>query len=206
VSQPAGVAPGRFTARAPGSYVVFLIGMRVNRIFAVRKWMQVANAMGPMLRELHAHPELGFLSSEFLLNWRGVTQLQYWRSFEALHAYAGNRNASHLPAWAAFNRAIGSDGSVGIWHESYLIEPGHSETIYGNMPPWGLARAFGRGQRQRSAADRCSGRTGIEVALIARTTRRGESRLDCASLDLAASEAPLPPESREFPRSPAILS
>jgi hypothetical protein len=144
VSQPAGVAPGRFTARAPGSYVVFLIGMRVNRIFAVRKWMQVANAMGPMLRELHAHPELGFLSSEFLLNWRGVTQLQYWRSFEALHAYAGNRNASHLPAWAAFNRAIGSDGSVGIWHESYLIEPGHSETIYGNMPPWGLARAFGR--------------------------------------------------------------
>jgi hypothetical protein len=139
-----GVAAGRFTATASESYVVFLIGMRINRLLAVRKWTQVARSMGPMLRELYAHPELGFLSTEYLLNWRGVTLLQYWKSFDHLHAYAGNRNAAHLPAWAAFNRAIGADGTVGIWHETYLIARGRSETIYGNMPPWGLSRAFGR--------------------------------------------------------------
>jgi hypothetical protein len=139
-----GVVPGRFTATASDSYVVFLIGMRVNRLLAVRKWTQVARAMGPMLRELYAHPELGFLSTESFLNWRGVSLLQYWKSFDHLHAYASNRNAAHLPAWTAFNRSIGSDGTVGIWHETYLIERGHSETIYANMPPWGLGKAFGR--------------------------------------------------------------
>jgi len=30
---------------------------------------------------------------------------------------------------------------VGIWHESYLVEAGRYETIYGNMPVFGLAKA-----------------------------------------------------------------
>ena len=139
-----GILAGRYTATAPSSYVVFLIGMRINRLLAVRKWTQVASAMPRMLRELYARPELGLLGGETLLNWRGVTSMQYWKSFDHLHAYANARNAEHLPAWAAFNRAIGTDGSVGIWHETYLIEANHGESIYGNMPPWGLSRAFGR--------------------------------------------------------------
>ncbi|WP_265578500.1 MULTISPECIES: DUF4188 domain-containing protein [unclassified Nostoc] len=41
-----------------------------------------------------------------------------------------------------FNRKVlGTDGSVGIWHETYLIEPGRDEAIYGNMPVFGLAAA-----------------------------------------------------------------
>ncbi len=137
------INPGRFTAQPQTPYVVFLIGMRINRIFAVRKWSQVAGAMPRMLRELYAHPEYGMIGAEFLLNWRGATVLQYWKSFDHLHRYASQRDAAHLPAWAAFNRAIGNDGTVGIWHETYLIEANHSESIYGNMPPWGLSRAFG---------------------------------------------------------------
>ena len=141
---PKGIFSGRSTASTPDSYVVFLIGVRINRLLAVRKWMQVTNAMPAMLRELYSDPEHGLLGAESLLNWRGVTMLQYWKSFDHLHAYATARNAAHLPAWAAFNRAIGSDGSVGIWHETYLIEAHRSESIYVNMPPWGLSRAFGR--------------------------------------------------------------
>jgi hypothetical protein len=49
---------GRSTASTPSSYVVFLIGMRVNRLFAFRKWMQVSAAMPRMLRELYANPEV----------------------------------------------------------------------------------------------------------------------------------------------------
>jgi hypothetical protein len=135
------IFPGRYSAKVEGSFVVFLIGMRVNRLFAVRKWMQVARAMGPMLEELARNKELGFLSAETLLSWRGITSLQYWRSFEHLNAYAHARDAKHLPAWAAFNRAIGNDGTVGIWHETYLVEPHHSETVYANMLRWGLAGA-----------------------------------------------------------------
>ena len=135
------IFPGRYTAQIEGSFVVFLIGMRVNRIFAVRRWTQVARAMPSMLKELSRQKELGFLAGEVLLSWRGVAVMQYWRSFDQLIAYTHARDAKHLPAWAAFNRAIGNDGSVGIWHETYLVEPHHSETVYANMPRWGLARA-----------------------------------------------------------------
>ena len=134
------VFPGRFTAQCDEPFVVFLIGMRVNRIFDLR-WLRVARAMPPMLAELKRTPDLGLLHFESFLYWRGVGILQYWRSFEHLHAYAHARNANHLPAWAEFNRRIGADGSVGIWHETYLVARGQFEAIYANMPQFGLARA-----------------------------------------------------------------
>jgi hypothetical protein len=134
------VFPGRFTAQCDEPFVVFLIGMRVNRIFDLR-WLRVARAMPPMLAELKRSPDLGLLHFEPFLYWRGVGILQYWRSFEHLHAYAHARNANHLPAWAEFNRRIGADGSVGIWHETYLVARGQFEAIYANMPQFGLARA-----------------------------------------------------------------
>ena len=133
--------PGRYTAQLEGSFVVFLIGMRVNRLFALRRWTQVAAAMPPMIAELERNPALGMLHAEFFIYWRGVGVLQYWRSFEHLHAYAHAKDAKHLPAWAEFNRRIGSDGSVGIWHETYTISSGGYESVYANMPRFGLAHA-----------------------------------------------------------------
>jgi hypothetical protein len=67
--------------------------------------------------------------------------VQYWRSLEHLMAYASNRAAEHLPAWRDFNRAVGTDGTVGIWHETYKASPGTYETIYANMPAVGLGKA-----------------------------------------------------------------
>jgi Domain of unknown function (DUF4188) len=154
------VFPGRYTARIEGSFVVFLIGMRVNRFFAVRKWVPVARAMPPMLEELARNKELGFLSGETLLSLRGPVMVQYWKSFEQLTAYAQARDAKHLPAWAAFNRLIGGDGTVGIWHETYLVEPHHSETVYVNMPRWGLSRA---GEHMQVTGLRDSARQRITV-------------------------------------------
>jgi hypothetical protein len=55
--------------------------------------------------------------------------------------YAKNRDAQHLPAWRAFNKAVGDNGSVGIWHETYAAEPGTYEAFYENMPPFGLGKA-----------------------------------------------------------------
>jgi Domain of unknown function (DUF4188) len=67
--------------------------------------------------------------------------IQYWRSFELLHAYAHARDAAHLPAWAQFNKRIGSSGTAGIWHETYTIALGQYESIYANMPRFGLGSA-----------------------------------------------------------------
>lgn len=136
------IFPSRYTAQTDEPFVVFLIGMRVNRFFRFARWMQVARAMPPMIAELKKHPELGLLHVETFVYWRGVGSIQYWRSFEHLHAYAHMRDAKHLPAWAEFNRRIGSDGTVGIWHETYAVQPGQHETIYANMPRFGLASAM----------------------------------------------------------------
>ena len=135
------VVPGRFTARIDEPFVVFIIGMRVNRPLALRKWVPTAMAMGPMLRELYKNPQKGFLGAEQFFYWPGVALLQYWRSFEDLERFARNPNDPHLPAWQRFNKVVKSDGSVGIWHESYLVEASNYEVIYNNMPVFGLARA-----------------------------------------------------------------
>ena len=135
------IFPGRYTAQSDEPFVVFLIGFRVNRWLAVRSWTRVAAAMGPMIAELKRQPELGLLHVETFLYWRGVGMVQYWRSFEQLHAYAHARDAAHLPAWAEFNRRIGGNGVVGIWHETYRVAPGQYETIYANMPRFGLGSA-----------------------------------------------------------------
>jgi hypothetical protein len=131
---------GRFTASLEGNFVVFLIGMRINQPLLVHKWLPVATSMPRMLKELYARPELGFLHAEAWFG-RTIILLQYWRSMEQLLAYATNKEAEHLPAWKAFNRSIGSNGTVGIWHETYAISAGNYESIYVNMPPFGLGKA-----------------------------------------------------------------
>lgn len=135
------VFDGRFTAQTDEPFVVFIIGMRVNKLLAVNKWLSVFRAMGPMLKTLYQNPEKGFLGGEFFFFRRGVTIVQYWRSFEDLEKFARNPSDAHLPAWQAFNKAVGSNGSVGIFHETYMVEPGKYECVYGNMPRFGLAAA-----------------------------------------------------------------
>ena len=50
------IQPGRYASRIEGPFVVFLIGFRINRPLAFNKWIPVAQAMGPMLKELYANP------------------------------------------------------------------------------------------------------------------------------------------------------
>lgn len=138
------VLPGRLTADFDGSLVVFVIGMRINHFHKVGKWLPVARAMGPMLAELARNPQSGFLGTETMLrDLRTIVLMQYWRDFDCLEAYARDRDQKHWPAWTAFNKAVGSDGSVGIFHETYTVPAGAFETIYGNMPPFGLGRVAG---------------------------------------------------------------
>lgn len=132
----------RLTAELAGDFVVFLIGMRVNRPWKAHKWLPVFMAMPRMLRELQKHPEMGLLGYRQLLgNPLSPMVVQYWRSFEHLEAYARNRDAAHFPAWVKFNRSVGSNGDVGIWHETFKVVAGEYETIYNNMPPYGLGKA-----------------------------------------------------------------
>lgn len=155
------VKPGRYTAQMEGSFVVFIIGMRINKLWAVHKWLPVFNAMNPMMQELYRNKELGFLEASFHLSWRGVSIVQYWRSFEQLEDYA-RKGAVHLEAWRNFNKKVGTSGVVGIYHETYLIQEGQYECLYNNMPVSGLAKAGAHvpATGKRETASRRLGRDG----------------------------------------------
>lgn len=128
----------RMTAQIDGDFVVFLIGMRVNKPWKIHKWWPVVMAMSRMMKELESQPELGFLGQ---ISGSKVT-IQYWQSFDHLEAYAKSKNAAHLPAWKAFNQSVGrSRGDVGIWHETYQVRAGDHECVYSGMPPFGLGAA-----------------------------------------------------------------
>lgn len=128
----------RMTAEIEGDFVVFLIGMRVNKPWKVHKWLPVFLAMPKMLRELAAQPDSGFLGSIGVF----PNMVQYWRSFEQLEAYARSRDHQHWPAWVAFNKRLNrSRGDVGIWHETYRVADGQYECVYSGMPAYGLGKA-----------------------------------------------------------------
>ena len=130
----------RMAAEIEGDFVVFLIGMRVNKWHKFGKWMPVAKAMGVMLKELYAKPseETGFLGHQELSKFN---MAQYWKSFDHLEAYARSKDEAHWPAWVEFNRAMkGAREDVGIWHETYKVHAGEYEAIYSGMPKMGLGK------------------------------------------------------------------
>lgn len=128
----------RMSAEIEGDFVVFLIGMRINKPWKVHKWWPVFTAMPRMIKELKAHPDLGMLGCT--MGFKVI--VQYWRSFDHLEAYARSKHNLHLPAWSAFNRSVGrSRGDVGIWHETFLVRAGEYEAVYSGMPRFGLGAA-----------------------------------------------------------------
>lgn len=149
------------TAKMEGDFVVFLIGMRINKWWKIHKWLPTAQAMPRMIKELSQKKELGFLGMESYFG-RTIFMVQYWESYEKLEHYARAKNHEHFPAWMEFRKRIGDNGDVGIWHETYRISKGNYECIYGNMPEFGLGKVSGVkpiGKNLESASERMKSTT-----------------------------------------------
>lgn len=132
---------GRYTIDNTEDIVVFIIGMRINNRMAVHKWLPVFNAMPGMIKELYTNKdELGFLSMESYFGLRTTAMIQYWRSTDDLLSYA--KNERHLTAWKKFNQITSNNDTVGIYHETYQVKAGSYESIYGNMPQYGLGKVL----------------------------------------------------------------
>ena len=93
--------------------------------------------MNHMLKYLTEHPEKGLLGYESM----GFANVQYWRSFDHLEAFAKDADDPHLSAWRNYWKRVGKDDRAGIWHETFLVRDGEYEAIYGNMPARGLGKA-----------------------------------------------------------------
>ncbi|MFB7657542.1 MULTISPECIES: DUF4188 domain-containing protein [unclassified Streptomyces] len=157
----------RTTAAAEGDVVVLLIGMRINHFWAVHHWLPVLLAMPRMLRELARNPERGLLGHVLLTaSPRTYYVVQYWASKEKLYRYAHASDLFHHRAWTLVNREERAGkvrGHVGLWHESYIVPEGSYESIYADMPAFGLAAAHGQvplERRGKRAKDRFAHRSG----------------------------------------------
>ena len=134
------VKQGRWTAEIEGDFVVFIIGARVNKPWQLLRILQDLGGrrgMGHMLKYLTEHPEKGLLGYETM----GIVNVQYWRSFEHLEAFARDQDDPHLATWRNYWKRVGKDDRAGIWHETFLVRDGEYEAVYGNMPPRGLGKA-----------------------------------------------------------------
>lgn len=133
----------RITTELKEPITVFLIGMRVNKLLPPVKWLKVALAMPPMIKTLMENPEKGMLHAESFVRFGPLTTIlvSYWKSPEHLEAFARNPQDPHFKAWQDFYKLVGTDGSVGIWHETYTLEPEQAECVYVNMPMFGLLGA-----------------------------------------------------------------
>jgi len=141
MEHPTTVVPGRMTAQFDEPVVLFLIGARFNKLWQFPRFLWFANAMPSMLAELEKKPEAGLLWYRQWISYPNIMVQQYWKSFEHLLAYSHDKGALHQPALSRYMREMQNEPAVGIWHETYLIEPGKYECIYGNMPPFGLGAA-----------------------------------------------------------------
>ena len=93
--------------------------------------------MNHMLQYLTEHPDKGLLGYQMM----GLVNVQYWRSFEHLEAFAKDKDDPHLEVWRNYWKRVGKDGRTGIWHETFLVRDGEYEAIYGNVPAHGLGKA-----------------------------------------------------------------
>ena len=134
------IKQGRWTAEIEGDFVVFIIGARANKpwqLIRIARDLGGRRGMNHMLKYLTEHPEKGLLGYETM----GLANVQYWRSFDHLEAFAKDEDDPHLSVWRNYWKRVGKDDRAGIWHETYLVRDGAYEAVYANVPARGLGKA-----------------------------------------------------------------
>lgn len=133
----ANLIEGRRTVQRREGIVVFLIGARVNKWWLLPFALPVLSRMPAMLKELLRDPDSGLLAVQPL----GIGgMVQYWRSVDDVIRYANDDSRTHRPTAKRFFRKIFKNRAAGVWHELYVVPPGHYEVLYLNMPRFGLGQ------------------------------------------------------------------
>src|SRR5689334_6142941 len=94
------IKQGRWTSKIEGDFVVFLIGARLQASHPLRSMRDLGGftrGMPAMLKYLSEHPEKGLLGYQLFAP--SLANVQYWRSFAHLEAFAHDDSDPHLAAW-----------------------------------------------------------------------------------------------------------
>lgn len=126
-------------AEIDGGYVVYINGMRLNKLRALPKYLRTRRKAGKMFEQLEADPESGFLGYlPAFMGLRSGAAIQYWRSLDDIRWFAQDPDGVHVPGWQWYNEEVGNNGELGFWAELYVVKDGSFETFYRNVPPIGL--------------------------------------------------------------------
>lgn len=129
----------RMAAEIDGEYVIYINGMRLNKLRALPRYLRAGLEAAKMFERLEADPDSGFLGYlPAYMGLRSGAAIQYWRSLEDIRRFAHDPDDLHVPAWQWYNEEGGTDGGLGFWAELYVVKDGAFETFYRNVPPVGL--------------------------------------------------------------------
>ena len=157
------VFTGRYSADVEGDFVVFLIGMRINKPWDVRGWWHTFVVDAPddqgARGEPRARPDLG------APGWfGGPAVVQYWRSLRAARPLRAQRGpAATSPRGRSGTRPRGRPARSASGTRPTRCARASTRSIYGNMPRHGLATATAHvpvTAKGRSAARRIGATTG----------------------------------------------
>ena len=132
----------RMMADLEGEFLVFVIELQIHKWWLFWRWYPAVRAMTQMLFELLEKKEYGLLSFDYWNVLHRQLFVMYWRSYEHMHDWALNKNATHIPGWKMLNQLMKDHPDIiGFWHESYVVQPYQYESFYRNVPTMGLGKA-----------------------------------------------------------------
>jgi hypothetical protein len=131
----------RMAAEMDDGFVIYINGMRLNKLRAFPQWLRANWTVAKMFRRLENDPDSGFLGyTPIFLGLRKGAAMQYWRSLEDLQRFATDPDGPHVPAWNWYNETADPDGGLGFWAELYVIDGDGFETFFRNVPPIGIGK------------------------------------------------------------------
>jgi hypothetical protein len=131
----------RMAAEMDDGFVIYINGMRLNKLRALPHWLVANWTVAKMFRQLEADPDSGFLGyTPIFLGFRKGAAMQYWRSLDDLQRFATDPDGPHVPAWTWYNEEADPDGGLGFWAELYVVDGDSFETFFRNVPPIGIGK------------------------------------------------------------------
>ena len=132
----------KFTTNTDKPLAVFLTGVQCRKITSMWKIPMITNKMIKMQSELKLDKKAGFYHGEnfFTMTPHFTTLfLSYWDSPGSIERFANSKFFSHLESAKDYLKNFLSDTNLGIWHETFVVEPEKVESFYYNMEPFGLS-------------------------------------------------------------------
>ena len=129
------------TAPLDKPVTLFLVGMQCRSWRSLWKVPLIGRRMGQMQQELQSDPESGLLWGANFIQFNPLTALylSYWKSTGHIHRFVEDGRFAHKAASPEYLKRFGSDPDIGVWHETYEIEPGKAENLYMGMAPFGVS-------------------------------------------------------------------